>query len=251
MHPLPVGEWFFPTLPKRRLPLDNEAEPEAPREILLETKSDGRSLQVLQKVFESSKIRAETVSSDPIRVKLPATTRAVTVLLMLLEELKPEGSIIFDDGSAYSIDEGLSKLRRLAIRSLSSVEETEEEEKAPNLVREFAPEPSVVPTPLPETSKLPPSVEEHVERRSEFIRPLEHSPRPYPQEALRGFKSRDIALLTLAFLALISIAIGSATTLALAGRIGEVSIVLLLVICIVGALSIIHRYASAFKQGLS
>ncbi len=203
------------------------AETETPREIVLEARNDGQNLDLLQRVFQSSKIKAETVSSDPIKIKIPATTRAVSVLLLLLDELKPEGNVILDNGNSYGIDkEGLSKLRRIAIKSLS--DEVPEKNLASARPRQAAMR-------VPVDSNQP---------RSEA--------RPEPVViGSRGFKSNEISLLTMMFSVLIGVVATFVTLLAILGKIGEIYSVFILGACVIGVFSIMHRYVASFKESRS
>jgi hypothetical protein len=207
------------------------SETEAPRQIILEARNDGQNLQLLQRVFQSSKIKVETVSTDPIRIKLPATTRAVSVLLLLLEELKPDGSIILDGDNSYDIDdEGLSKLRRIAIRSLSS----QAPEKTPSISR---PQPS-------QTASQSIGIEDtHGEVRTDLD--------IHKSSELQGFKSNEVTGVTNMFILLIGIVASFVAILTFVGKLEQIYAALILVIVVVGAISVMHRYAGAFKQGKS
>jgi hypothetical protein len=204
-------------------------ETEAPREIVLEARNDGQTLELLQRVFQSSRIKTETVSSNPIRIKIPATTKAVSVLLLLLDELKPEGNIIMDNGSSYSIDEeGLSKLRRIAIKSLST------EQEIPR------PRPEAVATTTTTTTKPLPSVDSQTDLR-----------RPLPKPAPQVFRSTDVSLLTMIFALLIGVVATFVTLLSILGKIDGLYTVVILGACVIGAFSVMHRYAGAFKENRS
>ena len=204
---------------------------EAPREIILEARNDGQNLQLLQRVFQTSRIKVETVSSDPIRIKLPATTRAVSVLLLLLEELKPEGNIILDNGSTYSIDdEGLSKLRRIAIRSLSA--ETPDKTHSPTRSH----------GPLAATSShVTEEIRDDGRSDSEMRRDLE----------LQGFKSSEVTVMTMMFALLIGVVAAFVTILTFVGKLEQLYADLIFGVAVVGAISVIHRYAGAFKESKS
>ena len=207
------------------------SESEAPREIILEARNDGQNLQLLQRVFQSSRIKVETVSSDPIRIKLPATTRAVSVLLLLLEELKPEGSIILDSGSTYNIDEeGISKLRRIAIRSLS----TEAADKTQTASRSRPMQ--VASAPLVEQD-----VRGDVQTDFEMRRPAE----------LQGFRSNEVTVMTMMFALLIGVVAAFVTILAFVGKMEQLYADFIFAVSVVGAISVMHRYAGAFKQSKS
>jgi hypothetical protein len=207
------------------------SELEAPREIVLEARNDGQNLQLLQRVFQGSRIKAETLSSDPIRIKLPATTRAVSVLLLLLEELKPEGSIILDSGNSYNIDEeGISKLRRIAIRSLS----TEAADKAQSVQRSQSAQVS---------SPALPSQDVPIDIQSETgIRPISQS---------QGFKSNEVAVMTMMFALLIGVVAAFVTILAFVGKLEQLYSDFIFAAAVIGAISVIHRYAGAFRQSTS
>jgi hypothetical protein len=204
---------------------------EDPRQILLEVRVDEPNLDLIEKAFQNSKIRTETLSKEnPIRIRIPATTRAVGLLLILLEELAPKGKIILDDGSTLDIDqEGLSKLRRLAIRSLSNTSQIQ----APT------PRPRTDTTALQEQRKIT-SVETPLDNRSRLTEreQVEHV----------GFRSDQITIMTFSFLVIVGIAIGSATWLAIAGKIGELSSDFILGACIIGVFSVVHRYATALRN---
>jgi hypothetical protein len=203
------------------------AEAESPREIILEARNDGQNLELLQRVFQSSRIKAETVSRDPIRIKIPATTRAVSVLLLLLDELKPAGNIILDNGSSYSIDEeGLSKLRRIAIKSLSN--EVPEKDVA--------------------SSKSRPASALRSNSSEEMKIDVQSNPGLIANDLAHGFKSSEISLLTMVFSLLIGIVATFVTLLAFLGKIGELYSVVILGTCVIGAFSLMHRYVSAFKE---
>ncbi len=201
-------------------------ETEAPREIVLEARNDGQTLELLQRVFQSSRIKTETVSSNPIRIKIPATTKAVSVLLLLLDELKPEGNIIMDNGSSYSIDEeGLSKLRRIAIKSLS----TEQEIPRPRV--------EAVATTTTTTTKPLPSVDSQTDLQ-----------RAVPKPAPQVYRSTDVSLLTMIFALLIGVVATFVTLLSILGKIDGLYTVVILGACVIGAFSVMHRYAGAFKE---
>ncbi|MDH2900308.1 MAG: hypothetical protein PXY39_05005 [archaeon] len=207
------------------------SESEAPREIVLEARNDGQNLQLLQRVFQSSRIKVETVSSDPIRIKLPATTRAVSVLLLLLEELKPEGSIILDGGSTYNIDEeGISKLRRIAIRSLS----TETAEKTQTASRSH-------PVQVGSAPLVAQDVRGDVQTEFEMRRPSE----------LQGFRSNEVTVMTMMFALLIGVVAAFVTILAFVGKMDQLYSDFIFGVAVVGAISVMHRYAGAFKQSKS
>lgn len=210
---------------------------EAPRQIVLEARVDEQNLVLIEKVFQNSRIKTEMISKeDPIRLRIPATTRAVGLLLILLEELAPKGKIILDDGSTFDIDEeGLSKLRRLAIRSLSNVPQQTSPLQKP---RSSAVAASSYAAPTPK------EVQEQEEEESENI---EVRTRVRAREGSES--NRTVAIMTLAFLVIVGIVIGSATWLAISGRIGEISSDFILGACIVGTFSVIHRYASGLKSG--
>lgn len=214
-----------------------ETRPEAPREIILEARRDGESLETLQRVFSSSKIKIETVSNDPIRIRLPATTRAMEVLLLLLEELRPEGNITLDNGRTYAInDDGLSKLRRLVVRSLSKSDTSNRLVLTPDTV-------------MPKSRSFNAAP---IQERIESNEPL-----PLPSadgrstSARSGFRSKQVALITVTFLAVVGISIGATTLLALADKISESFVIFILGAAVIGAFSVIHRYASGFKESIS
>lgn len=211
---------------------------EAPRQIVLEARVDEQNLVLIEKVFQNSRIKTEMISKeDPIRLRIPATTRAVGLLLILLEELAPKGKIILDDGSTFDIDEeGLSKLRRLAIRSLSNVPQQTSPLQKP---RSSAVAASSYAAPTPKEVQ-----EQEEEEESENI---EARTRVRAREGSES--NRTVAIMTLAFLVIVGIVIGSATWLAISGRIGEISSDFILGACIVGTFSVIHRYASGLKSG--
>jgi hypothetical protein len=207
------------------------SESEAPREIILEARNDGQNLQLLQRVFQSSRIKVETVSSDPIRIKLPATTRAVSVLLLLLEELKPEGNIILDGGNTYNIDdEGISKLRRIAIRSLS----TETTDRA--LTTKTYDVPHVSSPPVA-------TAEIHTDMQADS------EVRRIPQTS--GFRSNEVTVMTMMFALLIGVVAAFVTVLAFVGKMEQLYADFIFGVAVVGAISIVHRYAGAFKQSKS
>jgi hypothetical protein len=200
-----------------------------PGEIILEARNDGQNLQVLQRVFQSSKIKFETMSKDPIRIKLPATTRAVSVLLLLLDELKPEGNIILDNGISYNIDEdGISKLRRLAIRSLS----TEPSEKS-----------ILTPKQASQSVALPVTLDP---QRDAAI----DSEKARVSDA-RGFKSNEVTAMTMMFALLIGVVAAFVTLLAFLGKMEQLYTDVILGVAILGAISVVHRYAGAFKMSKS
>jgi hypothetical protein len=208
------------------------SESEAPREIILEARNDGQNLQLLQRVFQSSRIKAETLSQDPIRIKLPATTRAVSVLLLLLEELRPQGSIILEGGGAYNIDdEGLSKLRRIAIRSLS----TEPPERILNAVR---PQVAQVPSPTLGDQQMRSDIQRETEIR-------------HISENNEGFKSNEVTVMTMMFALLIAVVAAFVTLLAFVGKMEQLYTDFIFAVAALGAISIVHRYAAAFKHSKS
>ncbi len=201
-----------------------------PREIMLEVRKDGQNLGLIEKALQNSRIRFEIVSNDPIRIKLPATTRAVSVLLLLLNELKPVGSIILDNGSTYGIDEeGLCKLRRIAIRSLSN----------------GAPVKEVVEIKPQKTEPIPEAVSTVKESNST----LPQNPSVVETAESHGFKSSQVSSLTMMFALLIGVAATFETVLAILGKIGGAYSIFILGACIIGTFSVMHRYASAFKIG--
>jgi hypothetical protein len=213
------------------------SESEAPREIILEARSTGQNLQLLQRVFQSSRIRAETLSRDPIRIKLPATTRAVSVLLLLLEELKPEGSIMLDGGGTYNIDEeGMSKLRRIAIRSLS----TEAPEKPLTAVTHDV---SQAPNTTITTAQ---QVRRDLQTESQSRRPLVQE-----EQQTGGFKSNEVTVMTMMFALLIGVVAAFVTILAFVGKMEQLYTDFIFAVAALGAISIVHRYAGAFKQSKS
>ena len=204
---------------------------EAPREIILEARNDGQNLQLLERVFQSSKIKAETVSKDPIKIKLPATTRAVSVLLLLLEELKPEGNIVLGNGRIYNIDEeGISKLRRIAIRSLST-EVADQVQPGKSQPREFVNQPVV-------TEK---NYRADIQKESEI-------PQAFQSQ---GFKSNEITTMTMTFALLMGVIASFVAILAFAGKMEQLYADFIFGVALIGAISVIHRYAGAFKQSRS
>jgi hypothetical protein len=204
------------------------SELQFPREIILEVRNDGQNLQVLERVFRSSKIKFETLSRDPIRIKLPATTRAVSVLHLLLDELKPEGTIILDRESPYKIDEeGISKLRRIAIRSLS----TETSDKA-------------MLTPKPQASQI-------ASQREETQADISINSEVAPVSSGEGFKSNEVTTMTLSFALLIGVVAAFVALLAFFGKVEQLYATVILGVALVGAISVIHRYAGAFKKSKS
>ncbi len=215
---------------------------EDPRQIVLEVKVDDPNLDLIERAFQNSKIKAETLSKEnPIRIRIPATTRAVGLLLILLEELAPKGKIILDDGNTLDIDEdGLSKLRRLAIKSLSTT--TSESSQVQTLS----------PPRLPNTTSKAPNIqrEKRSQGEGEEVEVKKSSTPSQSNETVnKSTTTNQLGLMTFAFLVIVGIAIGSATWLAISGRIGELSSDFILGACIIGAFSVIHRYASALKNG--
>jgi PPE-repeat protein len=215
---------------------------EDPRQIVLEVKVDDPNLDLIERAFQNSKIKAETLSKEnPIRIRIPATTRAVGLLLILLEELAPKGKIILDDGNTLDIDEdGLSKLRRLAIKSLSTTTTSASQ------VQQTLPPP----TKPPPTSQLP-NLQRETQSQEEEENQVKKSSTPSQfteNEPIIKSSTNQLGMMTFAFLVIVGISIGSATWLAISGRIGELSSDFILGACIIGAFSVIHRYASALRN---
>lgn len=165
------------------------------------------------------------------------------VLLLLLEELRPEGNITLDNGRTYTIDDdGLAKLRRLVVRSLSKGDVPGRLQVGPGIS-------NVLPRSTP-LGQLP-SYETRVPSTPPPANMNVSPPAQPSTSAQAGFHSRQIALITVTFLAVVGIAIMAATWLAVVGKISDLFVIFILGAAVIGAFSVIHRYASAFKQSIN
>lgn len=211
----------------------------------------GENYDLILKTLQNSKIKFEITSSkDPLRIKLPATAKSASILILLLEELRPGGSsVILDNGKTYRVDDdGLQKLRRLVVRSLTSSNVLDQQsEVAPTSVAAAAAiieEARHYSTPTKIASKEGSTIniqDGKVNDEAEISQ----------VRSTFGFRSQEIALLTITFLAVVAITIGATTWLGLSGKLGQIFVAFILGASVIGVFSLIHRYVDTFRHSVS
>jgi hypothetical protein len=188
------------------------------REIIFEASTTAtQNMLYVQDVLLRSNVKCELISLTPGRLRMPATTRSLTILLTLLEEGKPEGTLTLDGGLRFNVDEeGLSRLRRIVIRTL---------EKAADERNYFS---------KPFIGTRPSSTQSN----ESFFGSRKKSTR---------FDSNFILVLTTCLIAFVAILIGFGVLLGFEGKIGQFSLASIFGISVVGVFSLMLRYVSSFK----
>lgn len=177
----------------------------APSQILIEVKTDEKTCDFIQRALSNSAIQFQMESKEPLKIRLPATTNALSILVAIFEEKKSlvQGQIILPDGLSYEIGEkGLRELKVVLIQALARPQRPQDTTPQPtthwivDLLREGLKDPGA-------TSKL--------------VRELSSAFRGDPQTLIT--ETKQVTNVTLAILLLLGGVIAATSILAGLGRI--------------------------------
>lgn len=103
-------------------------------QILAEIRTDNEISEFIQLAFANSGIPFQIESSQPLRLRLPSTIAALSVLIAVVEEKRTmiQGQVVMPDGLVYEITEkGITELKSVLATALAKPKTSQETPSQP------------------------------------------------------------------------------------------------------------------------
>lgn len=103
-------------------------------EILIDVKTDEETSGFIQQALVNCRVPFRMVSKDPLKIRLPATINALSLIVTILDEKKSliEGQVSLPDGRSYEVEEkGIQELKSELMQFLEQPQPVQQMDVAP------------------------------------------------------------------------------------------------------------------------